>query len=130
MISLDNNLLARFLLQDDPAQYITVKALLTTNQIFTTPVTVMQELVWVLESKGRSSDRIGMAMEMLLNLPNFKPEHGDALREALRNYREGMGFSDALHLALSAPHEKFMTFDKAFARKARKLGLRPDVALA
>ena len=130
MISLDTNLLARFLLQDDPAQYITVKALLTTNQIFTTPVTVMQELVWVLESKDRNSDKIGIAMEMLLNLPNFKPEHGDALREALCNYREGMGFSDALHLALSAPHEKFMTFDKAFARKAKKLGLRPAVALA
>ena len=130
MISLDTNLLARLLLQDDPAQYIAVKALLTTNQIFTTPVTVMQELVWVLESKDRSSDKIGMAMEMLLNLPNFKPEHGDALREALCNYREGMGFSDALHLALSAPHEKFMTFDKAFARKAKKLGLRPAVALA
>lgn len=130
MIALDTNLLARFLLQDDPAQYIAVKALLTTHQIFTTPVTVMQELVWVLESKGRNSDKIGMAMEMLLNLPNFKPEHDDALREALRNYREGIGFSDALHLALSAPHEKFMTFDKAFARKAKKLGLRPDVALA
>lgn len=130
MISLDTNLLARLLLQDDPAQYIAVKALLTTNQIFTTPVTVMQELVWVLESKDRNSDKIGMAMEMLLNLPNFKPEHGDALREALCNYREGMGFSDALHLALSAPHEKFMTFDKAFARKAKKLGLRPAVALA
>ena len=130
MISLDTNLLARLLLQDDPAQYIAVKALLTTNQIFTTPVTVMQELVWVLESKDRNSDKIGIAMEMLLNLPNFKPEHGDALREALCNYREGMGFSDALHLALSAPHEKFMTFDKAFARKAKKLGLRPAVALA
>ena len=47
-----------------------------------------------------------------------------------RNYREGMGFSDALHLALCAPHEKFMTFDKAFATKAKKLGLRPAVALA
>lgn len=130
MISLDTHLLARFLLQDDPAQHIAVKALLTTHQIFTTTVTVMQELVWVLESKGRNSDKIGMAMEMLLNLPNFKPEHDDAPREALRNYREGMGFSDALHLALSATHEKFMTFDKAFARKAKKLGLRPDVALA
>ena len=130
MIALDTNLLARFLLQDDPAQYATVKALLTTSQIFTTPVTVMQELVWVLESKDRSSDKVCMAMEMLLNLPNFKPEHGDALREALCNYREGMGFSDALHLALSAPHEKFMTFDKAFARKAKKLGVAPQVVLA
>lgn len=49
MIALDTNLLARLLLQDDAAQHAKVKALFKTRQIFTAPVTVLLELVWVLE---------------------------------------------------------------------------------
>ncbi len=90
----------------------------------------MQELVWVLESKNCGSERVSAAMTLLLDLPNFKPEHQDELREALRNYRAGMGFSDALHLALSSKQQQFMTFDKAFRHKAKELGLHPEVALA
>ena len=130
MITLDTSLLARLLLQDDAGQYAKAKALLATRQVFTAPVTVMQELVWVLESKNCGSERVSAAMTLLLDLPNFKPEHQDELREALRNYREGMGFSDALHLALSSKQRQFMTFDKAFRHKAKKLGLHPEVALA
>jgi predicted nucleic-acid-binding protein len=130
MIALDTSLLARLLLQDDAGQYAKVKALLATRQVFTAPVTVMQELVWVLESRDHGNERVSAAMTLLLDLPNFKPEHVDELREALQNYREGMGFADALHLALSSKHQQFITFDKAFATQAKKLGLRPAVALA
>ena len=48
MIALDTNLLARLMLHDDAAQFKKVKALFQTRQIFTAPVTVMLELVWVL----------------------------------------------------------------------------------
>jgi predicted nucleic acid-binding protein len=41
-----------------------------------------------------------------------------------------MGFADALHLALSEAEQKFMTFDKAFVRQAKKLGLKPVVESA
>ena len=58
------------------------------------------------------------------------PDADDALREALRSYAAGMGFADALHLALSAGEQQFMTFDKAFAGRAKKMGLKPDVVLA
>lgn len=94
------------------------------------PATVMLELVWVLESRGFSAANIVQGVTALLDAPNFKPEHEPAIREALHGYQSGMDFADALHLALSAAHEKFMTFDIAFARKAKKLGLRPAVALA
>ena len=127
MIALDTNLLARLLLKDDAAQYKKVKALFETRQIFTTPVTVMLELVWVLESRDIEAAQIATGLKALLNLPNFKPERVDALREALRSYQSGMGFADALHLALSEGQEKFMTFDKTFAKQAKKFGLKPDV---
>ena len=127
MIALDTNLLARLLLQDDAAQYKKVKALFETRQIFTAPVTVMLELVWVLESNGIEATRIASGVTALLNLPNFKPERVDALHKALRYFTLGMGFADALHLALSDGDQKLMTFDKAFVRQAKKLGAVPDV---
>lgn len=130
MIALDTNLLARLLLQDDAAQYKRVKTLFETRQVFTAPVTVMLELVWVLESRDISADRIAAGLTSLTALQNFKPERADALREALRSYRAGIGFADALHLALSGGQEKFMTFDRAFVGKAKRLALSPQVLLA
>jgi predicted nucleic-acid-binding protein len=129
MIAVDTHLLARLLLQDDALQHKKVKALFKTKQTFTAPVTVMLELVWVLESNGVDTPQIVSGMTALLGLPNFKPERVDALREALQNYADGLGFADALHLALSKNQEKFMTFDKAFARQAVKQKLTPDVVL-
>lgn len=130
MIALDTNLLARLLLKDDAAQYKKVKALFETRQIFTAPVTVMLELVWLLESSDIKAAQIATGLTALIDLPNFKPERVDALRQALRNYKDAMGFADALHLALSEGQEKFMAFDKAFVKQGKKLGLKPDVVLA
>ena len=129
MIAIDTNVLARLLLQDDAAQHKKAKALFKTRETFTAPVTVLLELVWVLESRGCSTEQVAFGLNALLDLPNFKPERADAVREALRNYAAGMGFADALHLALSAGEQRFMTFDKAFARRARKMTLTPEVVL-
>jgi predicted nucleic-acid-binding protein len=130
MIALDTNMLARLLLQDDAAQYKRVKTLFETRQIFTAPVTVILELVWVLESRDITSAQITAGLTALIDLQNFKPERVDALREALRSYKGGMGFADALHLALSEGQQKLMTFDKAFVKQTKKLGLKPEVILA
>jgi predicted nucleic-acid-binding protein len=129
MIAVDTNVLARLLLQDDAAQHKKVKALFKTRETFTAPVTVLLELVWVLESRDCSTEQVAFGLNALLDLPNFKPERADAVRESLRNYTAGMGFADALHLALSAGEQQFMTFDKAFARQAKKMTLTPAVLL-
>ena len=130
MIALDTNLLARLLLRDDAAQHARVKALLQTDRVFTAPVTVFLELVWVLEANDCTPTEIERGLNLLLGLGNFKPPQVDAVRGALRSYAQGMDFADALHLALSASDDAFMTFDKAFARRAAKLGIRPRVAAA
>jgi predicted nucleic-acid-binding protein len=130
MIAIDTNLLLRLVLDDDPAQQARVNALLKTGQLFTAPATVLLELVWVLQSRGFSAAHIVHGLTTLLEIPNFKPEHDIAIREALHGYQAGMDFADALHLALSSKQQQFMTFDKTFASKAKKLGLRPAVALA
>jgi predicted nucleic-acid-binding protein len=107
-----------------------VKALLRTDQVFTAPITVMLELVWVLEANDCTPAEIERGLSLLLGLANFRPKQADALREALRGYAQGLDFADALHLALSAGDEAFISFDKALARKAARLGIAPRVAAA
>lgn len=130
MIALDTNLLARLLLRDDKAQHARVKALLATDQTFTAPVTVFVELAWVLEANDCPAEDVARALELLLDLPNFRPAQADAVRQALHGYAHGMDFADALHLALSRSDEALLTFDKAFVRKAGKLSLAPPVTAA
>ena len=127
MIALDTNLLARLLLRDDKKQHARAVQLLASKQDFTAPVTAMLELVWVLEVNGCSTDDVVRGLNLLLGLPNFKPQQADALRQALLGFAQGLDFSDALHLALSHGSQELATFDKAFARKAGKLGLMPPV---
>ena len=78
---------------------------------------------------GVTPEQVAFGLNALLDLPNFQPELADAVRDALRHYAAGMGFADALRLSLIAGDEKFMTFNKAFARQAKKMATVPDVFL-
>ncbi len=130
MIALDTNLLARLLLRDDAAQYAQARALMQKHAQLTAPVTVMLELVWVLEANDCTPTEIVHGLTLLLGLPNFVPQERDALRLALQGYASGLDFADALHLALSGDSSQFATFDKSFAKKASRLGLKPEVLKA
>lgn len=127
MITLDTNTLARFLLNDDPVQFKQARDLLARPQDYTAPPTVLLELVWVLESYDCTHDEVVQALRMLLGLPNFKPKSFEAVCYAINWYAEGMDFGDALHLALSAGDDAFITFDKALGKSAAQNGLAPQV---
>ena len=129
MIALDTNVLARLLLQDDTAQFVRAKALLATPQQFTAPVTVLLELVWVLESNDCTPADIQRGVGLLLGLPNFNPPQSAAVRLALDTFVQGMDFADALHLAMSQGDDALMTFDRAFVKKASKGHSIPPVKL-
>ena len=58
MIALDTNILARYLLGDEPAQAKAAATLLAEEKDFTVPPTVMLELVWVLKVNGCSREDI------------------------------------------------------------------------
>lgn len=130
MIALDTNVLARLLLQDDAEQFERARALLASSQEFTAPVTVLLELVWLLESNDCTPAEIQRGMNLLLGLPNFNAPQAPAVHLALAAFVQGMDFADALHLALSQGDEALVTFDKAFARKASKSNAAPPVRLA
>ena len=127
MIALDTNILARFLLNDDPIQFKQAHELLSRPDDYTAPPTVMLELVWVLESYDCMRAEVVQALRMLLGLPNFKPKSFEALCYAVNWYEQGMDFGDALHLALSARDHSFVTFDKALGKIATQNGIAPIV---
>jgi predicted nucleic-acid-binding protein len=123
MKSLDTNVLVRLLLGDDAAQLAQVKHLLSQPQQFTSSITVMLELVWVLEAHDYTPAQVQHGLALLLGLPNFWPAHVAQLRQALAWYGQGMDFADALHLALRGESAQLLTFDKGFIKTAKKLGL-------
>lgn len=120
MIALDTNVLARYLLNDDPKQANAAAALLRKQETFTAPITVILELVWVLQVNDCSRVEIGKGLRALLGLPNFKPKEFESLACALGWFDEGMDFADALHLALSLKDASFCTFDKALVNQASR----------
>ena len=122
MIALDTNILARLLLADDAAQLARVKSLLGKKQNYTAPITVMLELVWVLEANDCTSPDIERGINLLLGLTNFQPANTPELKQALAWYAAGLDFADALHLALSQDAKQLVTFDKKFAKLAKKCG--------
>src|SRR5690606_744506 len=66
------------------------------------PITVILETEWVLRyTYGFSRETIGEALTRLMNLPNVTSSDDAALKLALSWHRQGLDFSDALHLACS-----------------------------
>ncbi|MBI2317922.1 MAG: type II toxin-antitoxin system VapC family toxin [Betaproteobacteria bacterium] len=127
MIALDTNILARYLLNDEPKQCRAAAALLRKREAYTAPPTVLLELVWVLGVNDCSRTEIVGALKHLVGLPNFKPREFEAVCRAIQWYEEGMDFGDALHLALSAKDEQLLTFDRSLARLAERIGAAPAV---
>lgn len=127
MISLDTNILARYLLNDDAKQSKAATALLAEDEDYTVSATVILELVWVLRANGCTRAEINKGLRLLLGLPNFKPKEFEALCYAIRWHEQGMDFADALHLALSSEDDVFCTFDKTVGKLAGKVGAAPEV---
>lgn len=121
MIALDTNVLARYLLNDDPKQASAAAALLRKSETFTAPVTVILELVWVLQVNDCSREQITKGLRALLGLPNFKPKEFESLACALGWFESGMDFADALHLALSLRDSAFCTYDKTLVTQSSRI---------
>ena len=137
MIGLDTNVLARFYC-DDPAdpealrqRPIARRIVLESPAVFV-PLTVVLELEWVM----RGFYQLGPAsfcdaVEHLLGMPHATVERWEAVSDAVDLHRRGLDFADALHWACSIACERFVSFDdRRLVRRARRLGLAPEIVLA
>jgi predicted nucleic-acid-binding protein len=128
MRAVDTNILARYYLNDDPAQARCAARILATGDVFV-PKTVILELEWVLRSVAEQpADKVADCLKHLIALPGVTVEDHDEVEDALRHCRRGVDFADALHLAASQACSELLTFDdRGYARRAAKLGLKPPV---
>lgn len=120
MISLDTNVIVRFLTGDDQAQFEKATALFSTENIIIT-ASVILECEWVLRYAYQfKQPEITTAFQSLFGLPNVRLEEPLVISNAIDWHQNGMDFADALHLAQSKDAEAFVTFDKKLIKSALK----------
>ncbi len=125
MIAVDTNLLVRLLTKDDPDQAKRAAKAMESDDIFI-PKTVLLETEWVLRhAYGIGKEAAARGFRKMMGLANVRVEDPQTLFQAISWYESGLDFADALHLASSVNADKFVTFDNAFVKKARKLSAIP-----
>jgi predicted nucleic-acid-binding protein len=126
---IDTNVLVRLVTNDDPKQSTRAARLFAEEDIHLSK-TVVLETEWVLRAAyGLAPAVIRAAFERLMAVPSITVEDAPAVARAVSWYAAGMDFADALHLASSRPTKVFSTFDKAFVRRAKKLGVTSSITL-
>ena len=84
--------------------------------------TVLLEVEWVLRSVyDLPSKRIILALRALAGLPGVSVEDAGLVAKAFDWTEAGMDFADALHLAVAAECEGFLTFDKRIVCSGTRL---------
>ncbi len=120
MLGLDTNLLVRYLVGDDPAQFDRARAEIEAAADREEPLMinaiVLCEVVWVLSSAyDYSRTEIADAIDHILSTAQFNIEWGDQARQALKDYRTTKaGFTDAFigRINSSLGAAPTMTFDR------------------
>jgi predicted nucleic acid-binding protein len=134
VIALDTNVLARFYIDDPddpeaPHQRLLARELVEAGFALFVPLTVVAELEWLTRSFYQLSPaQFARIVRHLAGLPQVTLESASKVLAALQDHLDGLDFTDALHLRACERCDAFMTFDdRRFARRARKLGLSPEV---
>jgi len=121
MIAIDTNIIVRFLTRDDERQYKKAFSVFNSQEIFI-PDTVILETEWVLRyAYNFLPEDICGAFISLFGLKNIHLSNPTFISQAIEWHKQGMDFSDALHLTQCQQYEKLYTFDKLFSSKAKNV---------
>ncbi|MBN9430472.1 MAG: type II toxin-antitoxin system VapC family toxin [Burkholderiales bacterium] len=120
MPALDTNVLVRYIVQDDLAQFAAAQKLIRrcVDEQLTlfVPITVTLELEWVLRSNyALTKDETIRVLSELFSAEELSFESDRALEVALDLYRDkAADFADCVHIALAvqAGEQQLWTFDK------------------
>ena len=129
MITVDTNVLVRYLINDDLQQTQEAMDFLAAHDCMILQ-TVLIELVWVLSSKTSYNwmrEAVVERLRHVLSLPRIWVQEPPNVTMALSWYESGMDFADALHLANSVG--EFATFDRRLSSKAEVLKTPQHVLL-
>jgi predicted nucleic-acid-binding protein len=136
MIGLDANVLARYYIEDKAdaqaqRQRVVARRLIESGQPLMVCKTVVLELEWLMRGYyGFSQAEAISVLRHLLALSHITVEDRDAVEQALSSFDAGIDLADALHHASYRSCTSMASFDdRRFARRAKKLGLAPNVML-
>lgn len=119
MRAVDTSVLVRLLSRDDEKQASSADTFVAKGAWVSH--LVLAETIWVLSAVyGLGHDRLGTAIEMLLNHEHITLQDPEVVARALAHYRKrpALGFSDCLvlEIARKAGHLPFGTFDRKLAQ--------------
>ena len=124
MRAVDTNVLLRLLTGDEPKQAAAARALFRNSKIWIAK-TVLLETGWVLRSLYRFEETaIRDAFRKLLGLKNVRVEDAASIAEALALTEHGVELADAMHLTSRPSSVRFVSFDKSFVKRAKRVGVR------
>ena len=117
MLSVDTNVLARYLLGDDPLQKPIAERVIADGAYVS--LTVLLETHWLLHSRYRlAAHQIIEAIGVLRENANIQIEADEWLDWMLDRLSHGANFADLVHLVASENQSAFATFDQAMAKQA------------
>jgi len=117
VIALDTNVLARWILRDDEAQYAVADRILSGECWL--GWTVVLELAWLLGSYGGLKRReVADVLDTLLAMRQMHFDNAERLQWAVDRFRAGGDIADLIHIASTGAVESFVTFEKKLAGKA------------
>lgn len=127
MISLDTNILLRYLLDDHPVLSPLARSALEEQDCFV-PLLALAETGYVLQSlyKASAAELLAFA-QALLSSPRLTFENESRLPLALAGFKAGIDWFDAMLWAACPATHPLATLDRKFARKASMLGWAPPV---
>ena len=119
MIALDTSVLARFILNDTPAEHDIAAALITDNNC-SISWSVLVELCWVLEyNADLPRNEVVDGFRTVANIDRIAVPDYELLIWAIDRYAQGADFADMIHLASAvAGATEFACFDRRLARQA------------
>ena len=128
MIAVDTNVILRFLTREPEAQFKSARALFERGGLFiSSPVVFVVFFTLTGTILALSDEDALTALEALFSLPGVSVQEAGAFEAAIAHARQGLPFKDACVLAFSREADELVTFDRLFAKRAAKLGLRPAV---
>ncbi len=129
MTALDNNILVRYLTQDDDEQFQKVLQMLNRKRtVFFVWDLVLVETDWILRSLyDWNHDEVVEAFARLTSIHNLAFENEARLRSSLKALREGADLADELILRACRDHgaKTFATFDKGIIRRHKPFAASP-----
>ncbi len=136
MNALDTNILARYYISD-PEDSEAERQRRVATWLFAegspcfVPRTVVLELEWVMRGVyKRPGADFAAALAHLLGIAHVAVEDRDQIEHALRLFKLGFDFADALHHAASHGCAAFLTFDsRTLVKRASRHALKPPVSL-